>query len=135
MRRPVVDGLDVGPVRVEDVGGVVARVVVAFAGRAVVPTARRERRGVEAAHGALVLGLEREMQALGRRPVGGDEELVGEEVALPRDDLAAERAERRLVEAPAPFEVGDAEVDVVDEAAEVMLPAPSVPARASGAPV
>ena len=120
-RRPVVHGLDVVPIRVEHVGAVVARVVVALAGSAVVLPARGDRGSVEALHGLLVLGREREVEFLGRRPVGAHVQLVRPEGVLAALDLQAECAERRLVEASAPLEVAHAQMDVVEEAAAVVL--------------
>jgi hypothetical protein len=61
----VVDGLDVVAVRVEDVCTVVAGMVVALAGGAVVPPAGRERGLVEAPDGLFVGRLEGEVEAGG----------------------------------------------------------------------
>ena len=68
--RPVVHGLDVGAVRVEYVGGVVAGVVLALARCAVVPTTRRDGRLVEAGDRLRVGRLEGDMEPdswVGRR--------------------------------------------------------------------
>ena len=123
----MVDGLDVVTVGVENVGRVVARVVRAFAGRAVVLPSGRDRGGVEAPHRFLVLGLERDVHALGRRPVVAHEELVGPEVALPAVQLDPEGAERGLVETTTRLEVSNAQVDVVEEPAPVKLHTPTMP--------
>jgi hypothetical protein len=107
-------------------------VVVALAGSAVVATTCRDRGHVEAAHGGLVLGLEGEVEALRRRAVRGDPELVAGEVAVAGAHLAPERTERGLVEAPAPFEVAHAQVDVVERPAEVDLHDATMPGGGSG---
>src|SRR3970040_1107029 len=79
-RGPVVDRLDVVSIWVENVSRVVARVVRALAGSAVVLASGRDRGGVEAPHRFLVLGLERDVETLGRRPVVAPEGLVRPEV-------------------------------------------------------
>jgi hypothetical protein len=72
---------------------------------AVVLAAGGERGGVEAVDGGAVGGLEARctcVRAGGRHRVAADEQLVRPEVALALAlDLAAEGAERRVVEAPA----------------------------------
>jgi len=77
----VIDGFDVVPGRVEDVGAVVPGVVVALARGAVVLSTRGYGRGVELRHRFLPVGLEREVEILSGRAVGRDEELVRLEVA------------------------------------------------------
>ncbi len=76
---------------------------------------------MEALDGRAVGRLEGEVDVRGRRAVGGDEELVGLEVARPLVERAeAEHVEGRGVEALAGLEVGDAQVDVVEEAARAV---------------
>ena len=82
----MVDGLDVVAVRVEEEGGIVAGVVGALAGGAVVTAARGEAGGVEAPDRLAVGGLEGEVDARDR-PVDGvvgpvDIELVDGEVVV-----------------------------------------------------
>ena len=121
-RRPVEDRLDVVPVGVERVGGVVAGVVGPLPGGAVVATAGGEGRFVKAVDGLAAARLEGEVEASGRLPVVAHEELVGGEVALAfHDELAAERLEHGGVEALARLEVGDAQMHVVEEPAEVVF--------------
>src|SRR3954449_11028620 len=70
----VIDDLDVVPVRVEHERAVVARVIDrALARRAVVLVARRERGGVERAHGGVLARGEREVHVLRQRPPVADE--------------------------------------------------------------
>jgi hypothetical protein len=82
----VKDRLDVVAVRVQRVGGVVAGVVVALAGTAVVRAAGRERCLVEAGDRVAVGRLEGEVEAGRRLAVGAYVELVYSEsaLALPR---------------------------------------------------
>src|SRR3954449_6599535 len=70
----VIDDLDVVPVRVEHERAVVARVVDrALAGRAGVGVPRRERGGVERAHGGVLARGEGEVDVLRGRPLVPDE--------------------------------------------------------------
>src|SRR5918996_6187617 len=119
-RGPMEDGFDVIPVRVEHVGGVVARVIFALAGSSVVTTARSDRGGVEAVDGLVVRRLKGEVKASGRLAVVAHEELVRGErtLALP-GEVSAERVEHRAVKTLALLEIGDAYVDVVKEPTEV----------------
>ena len=87
--------------------------------------ARAERRGVEAIDGSPVRRLEGEVHvrgAGGRHRRVADEQLVRPEEALALAlDLAADRAERRVVEAPAGGEIAGDQVHMVDQAAAVQL--------------
>ena len=76
MHRPVVHGLDVGAVRVEDVSAVIAWVVLALTRCAVVPTTRRDSRLVETVDRLPVGRLESDMEPARRRAVAAHENLV-----------------------------------------------------------
>ena len=83
----MVDGLHVVAVRVEHVGGVVARVIAALAGRAVVAAAGGERRLVERADLLWAGRLKREVHRGDRARCAVDPQFVGGEVGLaPLDD-------------------------------------------------
>ncbi len=118
----MVHRLDVRPVRVEDVGAVVAGVVGPLARGAVV-TATGCDRGLVKAVDCLAVGrLEGEVEARGDGAVVRDEELVDGEPAIAlADDAEPERLERARIEALARLEIGDAQVDVVEEPTSVNL--------------
>lgn len=85
----MVDHLDVVAIGVEHEGTVVAGVVGAFAGRAVVGATGGDRRRVERIDGGTVAGLEGQVVAAGQLAGGGlaagtgDEQLVGPEEVRP----------------------------------------------------
>ena len=89
MDWPVVHRLDVGAVGVEDVGAVVAGVVLALTGCAVVPTARRDRRLVEAGDRLPVGRLE-----------GNMEPLVGPPSSLTKSSSAANQPSPSRIPSP-----------------------------------
>ncbi len=114
------DCLEVGVGGVEEVGGVVAAVVVgSFAGSAVVAAASGESGGVEVGDGLLVADAEGEVEVRGGRSLqegegrafGGELEAVAE-VTRPQADGWRDCR----VEALDWLEVGDADPEVVDEA-------------------
>src|SRR3954471_19487097 len=116
----VVHHLDVVAVRVEDEGGVVARVVHgALAGGPVVAVAGLERRPVEVLHGPIVVGAERQVQVLRRRTVVDERERrvraseVREAVALVVEWMAAPRRDE-LVEARRLADVRDPDPEMVE---------------------
>ena len=117
----MVHGLDIRAVGIEHERRVVAGVVLALAGAAVVAPAGRQRGCMEAVDGRPVLRLERDVQPSGGRPIVAHEELVGREPAVSRADLQSDRLERPRVEALARLEVTDAEMQVVEEPAGVSL--------------
>jgi hypothetical protein len=121
-RRAVVNGLDVVAVRIEHEGGEIARAVGALARPAVVAAAGGERRFVEGADRRPVGGPEGEVHPAHGAVRTVDEQLIrGEMVRLVRRQLPPERPEGGAVEAAARLQVGDAEVKVVDEAAEMVV--------------
>ena len=105
--------------------------------RGAVVAAPSGERGVEEALGRDTVGcLEGEVKTLRRHAVVAHEELVGEEVAVgPTRELPPEGAEDRGVESLARLEIPNAEVNVVDQPAEVEArhAPPSVPGRACNA--
>ena len=111
----MVDGLDVVAVGIEHESRVVAGVVSPLARAAVVAPAGGEGRVVEALHRVLVRGLEREVEPACRLAVAAHEQLVGGEPVVAAAHLDPERRESSLVEAPARFEIGDANVHVVEQ--------------------
>src|SRR5690606_22862496 len=117
LRLAVIDGLDVVAVGIEDEGGVVAGMVWARTGAAVVGAAAGERGPVEGVDHRRIPGLEREVMAPRENAAGGnairrrDEKLVGPEVALSgAPDGDAEDIEHGLVEAPAGVQVAHNEL-------------------------
>ena len=77
---------------------------------------------MEAVDRRAVRGLEREVEAPRRRPVGADVQLVGtERVLVLERQLPSERGEHRAVEALARVEVGHPQVDVVEQPTGVEL--------------
>ena len=116
----MVHRLDVRPVRIEDERRVVARVVRPLPRSAVVTTARGERSLVKAVDGLPVGRLKGEVEVGGNRAVARDEELVGGKPAVAlADDPEPERRERTCIEALARLDVGNPQVDVVEEPAGV----------------
>ena len=117
----MVDRLDVAPVRIEDEGADVARVVLGpLARAAVVAVPGGGRDTVELGHRLVVGGGEREVEILGRRAAVRDEREVAavaghEDVAGPvaLADLKPQHGRDRLVEATARAQVGDAQPEVV----------------------
>jgi hypothetical protein len=71
--------------------------------------------------GLLSVRLEGEVQMLGRRAVRADPELVAREEIFARPHFMTERAESGRVEGAARVEVADAQMDVVEKAADVEL--------------
>ena len=135
------DGLHIVCVWVNDVGGVVAGVVVrALTGNPVVGASGRERRLVETIDRFTVGGRERNVNRR-RRLTGHDHEVFAPlrpEGDLPVRELdltAPPRVQRRSVEAPALLEVAHAKGQMVEERRSHGLgcfigPAPRVHARA-----
>ena len=110
------------PSGIEHERAVVARMVLALAGRAVVLAARGQCRSVESLHRFAVLALEGNVHAAGqlaeRRVTlpGRDEQFIRPDVVV---GFAAQRnlqhLEDRLVEAFAGLDILDHELDVIDE--------------------
>jgi hypothetical protein len=101
-------------------------VVRALARRAVVASAGGESGLVEARDRRLPVGLEGEVQVFRGRAVLAHEELVRVEVALAALHAAVERAQGGFVEAATGGEIADAEMNVVEQAADVVLHAPTI---------
>jgi len=99
----VIHRFDIIAVRVEHKGGVVAGMIMALTGGAVVLAAVGQRRLIEARHHGVVLRLKGEMMAAGqyaerRRAVDGrDKELVCPEVTLARPPIGIFRVARMAV--------------------------------------
>jgi len=109
----VADRLDVVPVGIEHVGGVVVRVVVRTeTWRAVVAPSRLEGCGVERVDGGAVVAIERDVRAADRIPPTDPEvetaivREVRERTRLFVDDPVAERTQYRLVEGSRASPVG-----------------------------
>jgi hypothetical protein len=103
-------GFDVVPVRVEDIGGVVAGVVLRPDARhAVVAGAGRERNVVEAIDGLSALGLERDVRTSDRVAAPNAEveavlvRVVRDGARLLVDDALPEEVEHLVVEAARPL--------------------------------
>src|SRR5688572_19133346 len=119
----MVDGLDVVSVRVESERSIVARVVLALAGRTVAATAVGESGCMEGGDCGMARRLERQVNR-GDLLVGSiDPQLVGREVVLVFSNALAlaECLEHCAIEPLARFEVADAKVHVIDEPAAMEL--------------
>src|SRR5688572_18298377 len=121
--------LDIVSIGIEEEGGVIAGMVVRpLSGKAIVAAAGGEAGPVEGVDGGSVRGLESEMVAAGElarrlRPVGSrDEQFVIPEMRL---RASAKRdfqhLEYRIVEAAAGGEIGDHQLDMVDQPAAVQF--------------
>jgi len=120
--------LDVVSIWIEYERRVIARVVRALAGRAIVLAARPDRLGMETFDDGAVLCLKGEMRASGRlaargpRVCAGHEELIGPEiVGAFAAEGNAEHAKERRVESLGRREVANDDLNVVDESASVEL--------------
>lgn len=122
----MVNDLDVISVRIEEERGVIAGVIGAKAGLAVIAPACREPRVIGPFNGGSIWSLKSEMGAAGELAKSGgtvdrrDDELVCPE--KPRSfpaDRNTEYVEERAVETLALFEVPHDELEMIDESAPV----------------
>jgi len=130
VRRSMVDGLDIITVWIEQVGALIARVIVQLTGSAIVLAADGEPCLVKAFDGLGIRRLECEMNPPFRLPVIADEKLVGAEVAVSfQRQIPAQRRQHPAVEPLAGLEVAGPEMQVVDQPAEVILHGASLSRR------
>ena len=116
------DRLDVVPVGIEREGRVIARVVIAFSGSAVVNTAVGDGCCMEGRDRMAVLGLKREVHPGNRAVRLVDPQLVAGKMACAfRREGSSDCAQNRAIERPARLQIGDPQVDVVDKPAEMMV--------------
>ena len=124
----MIDRLDIVPVGVEQESGVIARMIGALAGRAIVASACCKARFVKGLDHRAIGRLEGKVMASGelaerRRAVcGRHEQFVRPEIVgfLPAD-RHIEHFEDRAVEFAARLQVSDDQLDMVDQAAAMQL--------------
>src|SRR5690606_4759391 len=124
LRRPVIHRFDIVAIRIDQERGVIAGVVRALPGLAVVLATGRQSLRVKALDHVAARCLERDMRAPGQRALRGDtlgrrdEQFVGPEktVALAAD-RNTERVEHRRVKAPTRRQIAHHEVQMIDQAA------------------
>ncbi len=125
----MMDGLDVVAVGIEQEGRVIAGVIIGpFAWRAIIPAARFKAGGMERVDHRAVFSLEGDMVAASEdarrfRPVGlRYKQLVTPEMAgRVAFDGNVQNAKHGLVEAPAGVEVGDDQLNMIDQSAAMQF--------------
>ena len=115
-------GLDVVAVGIEREGCVVARVVGAFSRAAIVASTMLKSGRMEGVDAFPVPGLKRQMNP-GNRAVGlVDPKFVAREMLWALGcEVASQSLQDSAVKLPTRFEVGDAEMDMIDQAALMTL--------------
>ena len=118
----MVDRLDIVAVRIERKGGIISRVIGPLSRPAIVAPAMGEGRLVEGMNALRVTRLESQMNP-GHRTVGliHPQLVAGKMPGALGGEIMPKRLQDGAVEAPARLEVGDAQVDVIDQAALMTL--------------
>ena len=120
----MMDGLDVVAIRIEHERGIVAGVVMAFARRAVIATARCNGRRMKTLHRVAIGRLEGEVHVRDGRSVVdfAHEDFSREEIAVAfATQLAPERLQYGPIEALARNKIGYDDLDVIDQPAEMKI--------------